>query len=43
MKKISKCFHCGDLNGVVKKCGLLKISHEKFRSAKKSSDVSSLF
>ena len=39
MKKITKCFHCHELNGVVKKCGLLKISHEKYRSVKKSSDV----
>jgi len=39
MKKITKCFHCQELNGVVKKCGLLKISHEKFRSVKKSSDI----
>lgn len=36
-KKISVCPHCGELNGTVKKCGLLKIVHEKFRS-KKSTD-----
>jgi len=36
MKKITQCFYCGDRNGVVKKCGLLKISHEKFRSVKKA-------
>jgi hypothetical protein len=30
-KKLTQCFSCGDLNGVVKKCGLLKISHEKYR------------
>ncbi len=38
-KKINKCHYCGETNGVVKKCGLLKISHEKFRSQKKTSDV----
>ena len=38
-KKVSKCPYCGDTNGTVKKCGLLKISHEKFRSVKKTSDV----
>jgi ribosomal protein S14 len=30
-KKVTQCFSCGSLNGVVKKCGLLKISHEKYR------------
>ena len=40
MKKVTACFSCGDLNGVVKKCGLLKISHERYRSVKKSSTVS---
>ena len=40
MKKVTACFGCGDLNGVVKKCGLLKISHERYRSVKKSSTVS---
>jgi len=39
MKKVTSCFHCGEMNGVVKKCGLLKISHEKYRNAKKSSTV----
>lgn len=31
-KKVGVCPHCGDINGVVKKCGLLKISHEKYRN-----------
>lgn len=31
-KKVSLCPHCGDINGTIKKCGLLKISHEKFRT-----------
>ncbi|KAG8300593.1 DNA-directed RNA polymerase III subunit RPC1 [Homalodisca vitripennis] len=31
-KKVSICPHCGDINGTIKKCGLLKISHEKFRT-----------
>lgn len=30
-KKVSSCPHCGALNGPVKKCGLLKIVHEKYR------------
>ena len=38
-KKISVCPYCGGMNGVVKKCGLLKISHEKFRNLKKTSDI----
>ncbi len=38
-KKVGSCPHCGEMNGVVKKCGLLKISHEKYRACKKSSDV----
>jgi DNA-directed RNA polymerase III subunit RPC1 len=33
-KKINKCHHCGEINGFVKKCGLLKISHEKYRYIK---------
>ena len=27
-KKVTSCHHCGAQNGTVKKCGLLKISHE---------------
>lgn len=38
-KKITRCHYCNDINGTVKKCGLLKISHEKYRSQKKTSDV----
>ena len=38
-KKVKTCHYCQDINGIVKKCGLLKISHEKFRSQKKTSDV----
>jgi DNA-directed RNA polymerase III subunit RPC1 len=38
-KKVSTCHYCGALNGVVKKCGLLKISHEKYRTQKKTSEV----
>ena len=33
-KKVSICPHCKELNGVVKKAGLLKIIHEKFRGKK---------
>ena len=38
-KKVTYCPNCNDLNGVVKKCGVLKISHEKFRSVKKNSPI----
>ena len=38
-KKINSCSYCGAMNGVVKKCGLLKISHEKFRNLKKTSEI----
>ncbi|XP_017880116.1 DNA-directed RNA polymerase III subunit RPC1 isoform X1 [Ceratina calcarata] len=34
-KKTTVCQNCGDLNGIVKKVGLLKIVHEKYRSKKK--------
>ncbi|BES88214.1 Hypothetical protein polymerase [Nesidiocoris tenuis] len=33
-KKMSLCPHCGEINGVIKKSGLLKISHEKYRNKK---------
>ena len=38
-KKVSVCPYCDELNGVVKKCGLLKISHERYRNCKKNSEV----
>ena len=38
-RKVSTCPYCGEINGIVKKCGLLKISHEKFRNLKKTSDL----
>ncbi|TGZ83978.1 beta and beta-prime subunits of DNA dependent RNA-polymerase [Ascodesmis nigricans] len=31
-KKTKMCFYCGAINGVVKKSGPLKISHDKFRA-----------
>lgn len=34
-KKVNICAYCGARNGVVKKCGMLKISHEKYRNVKK--------
>ena len=37
-KKYTQCFQCGSRNGVVKKCGLLKISHEPFRTLKKTAE-----
>jgi len=38
-KKISRCPYCGDINGVVKKCGMLKICHDKFRNLKKDNPI----
>jgi len=38
-KKFTQCPKCQARNGVVKKCGLLKISHEPYRSFKKNSEV----
>ena len=38
-KKFTQCSKCQARNGVVKKCGLLKISHEPYRSCKKNSEV----
>lgn len=38
-KKVSVCPACGDINGVVKKCGLLKIMHDKYRTKKPESVI----
>lgn len=32
-KKVHFCLFCGSLNGTVKKCGLLKIVHEKYKGS----------
>lgn len=37
-KKYNICFHCGAYNGMVKKCGTLKIVHEKYKKTRKVSD-----
>ncbi|XP_075466476.1 DNA-directed RNA polymerase III subunit RPC1 isoform X3 [Ascaphus truei] len=37
-RKKTICLHCGAFNGSVKKCGLLKIIHEKYKSTKKVVD-----
>ncbi|XP_010606158.1 DNA-directed RNA polymerase III subunit RPC1 isoform X3 [Fukomys damarensis] len=37
-RKKSLCHHCGAFNGTVKKCGLLKIIHEKYKTNKKVVD-----
>lgn len=31
-KKARACFHCGAINGVIKKTGPLKLAHDKFRA-----------
>ncbi|XP_015123305.1 DNA-directed RNA polymerase III subunit RPC1 [Diachasma alloeum] len=38
-KKVTICPNCKDLNGMVKKAGLLKIVHEKYRSKKKTDPI----
>lgn len=38
-KKVTICPHCRELNGTVKKCGLLKIVHEKYRSKRSTDSV----
>uniref|UniRef100_A0AAY5E8B7 DNA-directed RNA polymerase subunit n=1 Tax=Electrophorus electricus TaxID=8005 RepID=A0AAY5E8B7_ELEEL len=37
-RKRSVCLHCNAFNGPVKKCGLLKIVHEKYKTTKKVVD-----
>jgi DNA-directed RNA polymerase III subunit RPC1 len=39
-KKVSECPHCHSLNGTVKRCGVLKIIHEKFKVKKKQVELS---
>ncbi|CAG7825815.1 unnamed protein product [Allacma fusca] len=38
-KKVHTCLVCGDNNGVVKKCGMLKIAHDKYRYGKNGEKV----
>uniref|UniRef100_A0A6A7FQ94 DNA-directed RNA polymerase subunit n=2 Tax=Hirondellea gigas TaxID=1518452 RepID=A0A6A7FQ94_9CRUS len=38
-KKVKLCPHCGEKNGVIKKSGPLKITHELFRGAKKDDQM----
>ncbi|CAH2321712.1 DNA-directed RNA polymerase III subunit RPC1 isoform X1 [Pelobates cultripes] len=38
-RKKTTCLFCGAFNGSVKKCGLLKIIHEKYKSTKKVVDT----
>ncbi|KAI3386318.1 hypothetical protein SNEBB_004314 [Seison nebaliae] len=37
-KKTTTCFYCGDRNGIVKKLGMLKIVHDKFRHVKEENE-----
>ncbi|XP_066925897.1 DNA-directed RNA polymerase III subunit RPC1-like isoform X1 [Clytia hemisphaerica] len=37
-KKVSKCIHCQDKNGTVKKLGMMKIIHEKYKNTRKTED-----
>ncbi|OXU26333.1 hypothetical protein TSAR_003123 [Trichomalopsis sarcophagae] len=38
-KKCTTCHYCGELNGTVKKAGLLKIVHEKYKNKKPSDPI----
>ena len=38
-KKNNVCGECGEFNGVVKKCGLLKILHDKYKALKKNEAI----
>ncbi len=38
-KKMHICLNCGSPNGVVKKCGMLKICHDKYRYAKNGEEI----
>jgi DNA-directed RNA polymerase III subunit RPC1 len=38
-KKCNTCPYCGELNGIVKKAGLLKIVHEKYKTKKATDPV----
>jgi DNA-directed RNA polymerase III subunit RPC1 len=38
-KKVNRCSTCGAPNGVVKKCGMLKICHDKFCNLKKENPI----
>lgn len=42
-KKMTRCAHCGYLNGPVKKVGALKIIHERFRKKGKYEDEDEFF
>ncbi|KAI3644286.1 hypothetical protein MP228_010450 [Amoeboaphelidium protococcarum] len=37
-KKVHTCPYCGDLNGTVKKAGVLRLVHEKYKSKSKSAE-----
>lgn len=38
-KKSNVCFNCSEFNGVVKKCGVLKILHDKYKAVKKNEEM----
>lgn len=38
-KKTTKCPNCKDINGTVKKAGMLKIVHEKYKNKKKQESI----
>lgn len=35
-KRVTECMHCGGLNGLIKKAGVLRVVHEKYRSTKRA-------
>ncbi|XP_074647199.1 DNA-directed RNA polymerase III subunit RPC1-like [Tubulanus polymorphus] len=42
-KFYNECLYCGQLNGIVKKCGMMKITHERFKVNKKTEQIMSEF
>lgn len=34
-RKVTRCMHCGATNGMIKKVGIMKVVHEKYRQGKK--------
>ncbi|XP_032666413.1 DNA-directed RNA polymerase III subunit RPC1 [Odontomachus brunneus] len=38
-KKTTKCYNCQQVNGIVKKAGMLKIVHEQYKSKKKQESI----
>lgn len=42
-RKVVDCMHCGALNGIVKKVGIMKVVHEKYRPVKRNQSENDAF